>query len=289
MPASRQPSYPATAVRRFAVSPLQQAWLRELGLEKVWAARPAPQTASATALPIQRVKPTLQKQPAQSETDIAVKPVVRGRPAVRVKTPSVPNPVPIAREIDPLIATLDMTALRERVLSCDACGLHAGRRQAVFGTGVAPASWLIVGEAPGEQEDSQGLPFVGRSGQLLDAMLASVGRSRTSNVYIANVIKCRPPGNRNPRPEEIAACRPYLMRQIALLKPACIVVMGRFAAQTLLDTDAPISKLRGRLHSVKTDEGTDIPVVASYHPAYLLRSPLEKAKAWADLVMAAGL
>ena len=184
------------------------------------------------------------------------------------------------------VAQLDMTALREHVLACEACGLCAGRKNAVFGTGSQTASWLVVGEAPGEQEDRQGLPFVGRSGQLLDAMLASVGRSREQNVYIANVIKCRPPGNRNPKPEEIAACRPYLMRQIALLNPERILVVGRFAAQTLLNTDAPLGSLRGRMHTLKTEAGREIPVVVSYHPAYLLRSPHEKAKAWADLQLA---
>ncbi|MGN6455509.1 MAG: uracil-DNA glycosylase, partial [Achromobacter mucicolens] len=130
-------------------------------------------------------------------------------------------------------------------------------------------------------------PFVGRSGQLLDAMLAAVGMSRERDVFITNVIKCRPPGNRNPKPEEIAACSPYLMRQIALLKPERILVLGRFAAQTLLGTDATIGSLRGRVHHLNTDEGAQIPVVVSYHPAYLLRSPSEKARAWQDLKLAA--
>jgi len=155
--------------------------------------------------------------------------------------------------------------------------------------GAPSAHWLVVGEAPGEQEDRQGLPFVGRSGQLLDAMLASVGMSRKSNVYITNVIKCRPPGNRNPKPEEIAACSPYLRRQVNLLKPERIMVVGRFAAQTLLGTDATIGSLRGRVHTFKSDDGRAIPLVVSYHPAYLLRSPLEKARAWQDLRLAAGL
>jgi DNA polymerase len=127
---------------------------------------------------------------------------------------------------------------------------------------------------------------VGRSGQLLDAMLSSVSMSRERDVFITNVIKCRPPGNRNPKPEEIAACSPYLMRQIALLKPERILVLGRFAAQTLLGTDATIGSLRGRVHQLKTDEGREIPVIVSYHPAYLLRSPSEKARAWQDLRLA---
>ena len=161
-------------------------------------------------------------------------------------------------------ATLD--ELREQVVSCTACGLCQGRRHAVFGHGGQPARWLVVGEAPGEQEDRQGQPFVGRSGQLLDAMLSAVGMSRERDVFIANVIKCRPPGNRNPKPEEIAACSPYLMRQIELLKPERILVLGRFAAQTLLGTEATIGSLRGRVHQLKTDAGPQIPVIVSYHP-----------------------
>jgi len=276
MPGGSHPAGLPLSARRFVVSPLQRAWLRELGLEQVWTPTGAGAAASA---PVADSDPTRRAAPA-----------VRARPVTRVKTAATAN----TRMLDALcadqtdtVAALDLNALRERVLACEACSLHAGRKQAVFGTGALPASWLIVGEAPGEQEDKQGEPFVGRSGQLLDAMLATVGRSRKNNVYIANVIKCRPPGNRNPRPEEIAACRPYLLRQIALLKPECILVMGRFAAQTLLDTGEAISKLRGRLHTLKTEAGQEIPVVVSYHPAYLLRSPHEKAKAWADLRLAA--
>ncbi|ADP14822.1 uracil DNA glycosylase superfamily protein [Achromobacter xylosoxidans A8] len=190
-----------------------------------------------------------------------------------------PPPVPVAEAIRN--ATLE--EMHEQVVACAACGLCKGRRNAVFGHGGQPTRWLVVGEAPGEQEDRQGQPFVGRSGQLLDAMLSSVSMSRERDVFITNVIKCRPPGNRNPKPEEIAACSPYLMRQIALLKPERILVLGRFAAQTLLGTDATIGSLRGRIHQLKTDEGVEIPVVVSYHPAYLLRSPSEKARAWQDL------
>jgi len=185
----------------------------------------------------------------------------------------------------PDVNSLDFEQLREQVTGCTACGLCNGRRQAVFGDGARPARWMVVGEAPGEQEDRQGLPFVGRSGQLLDAMLAAVGMTRQEDVFIANVIKCRPPGNRNPKPEEIAACSPYLLRQIALLKPERILVLGRFAAQTLLGTDAAVGSLRGRVHTLRTD-GREIPVVVSYHPAYLLRSPNEKARSWKDLQLA---
>lgn len=193
--------------------------------------------------------------------------------------------VPVAEAVK----NANLDELREQVLACSACGLCQGRRHAVFGHGATPTRWLVVGEAPGEQEDRQGHPFVGRSGQLLDAMLAAVGMSRDTDVFITNVIKCRPPGNRNPKPEEIESCSPYLMRQIALLKPERILVLGRFAAQTLLGTDATIGSLRGRVHTLKTDQGVDIPVIVSYHPAYLLRSPSEKARAWQDLKLASRL
>jgi len=206
------------------------------------------------------------------------------RPAPKVETTEeAPPPIPVAEAVK----DLNLEQLGEQVLACAACGLCKGRRHAVSGQGAQPTRWLVVGEAPGEQEDRQGLPFVGRSGQLLDAMLSSVGMSRERDVFITNVIKCRPPGNRNPKPEEIAACSPYLMRQIALLKPERILVLGRFAAQTLLGTDATIGSLRGRVHQLKTDEGVQIPVIVSYHPAYMLRSPSEKARAWQDLRLAA--
>lgn len=206
------------------------------------------------------------------------------RPAPKVEVQeAAPPPIPVAEAIK----DADLEQLAAQVVACAACGLCKGRRHAVVGQGAQPTRWLVVGEAPGEQEDRQGQPFVGRSGQLLDAMLAAVGMSREQDVFITNVIKCRPPGNRNPKPEEIAACSPYLMRQIALLKPERILVLGRFAAQTLLGTDATIGSLRGRVHHLKTDEGAQIPVVVSYHPAYLLRSPSEKARAWQDLKLAA--
>ncbi|CAM4345212.1 uracil-DNA glycosylase [Bordetella muralis] len=200
--------------------------------------------------------------------------------------PAAPAPAPT---IEPVVAATDFDALREQVQQCTACGLCQGRRHAVFGMGARPARWMVVGEAPGEQEDRQGLPFVGRSGQLLDAMLSAVGMSREKDVFIANVIKCRPPGNRNPKPEEIAACSPYLKRQIELIRPERILVLGRFAAQTLLGTDATIGSLRGRQHVWTMDDGHRIPVVVSYHPAYLLRSPVEKARAWQDLQLAMAL
>lgn len=185
-------------------------------------------------------------------------------------------------------AGLDWAGLREAVAGCRLCALCETRRNTVFGVGDERAAWMVVGEAPGAEEDKVGEPFVGRAGQLLDAMLASVGRSRREGVFIANVLKCRPPENRNPLPEEAAKCAPYLRRQIELVSPALILVVGKIAAQALLDTEASIASLRGRVHRLRSGE-SDIPVVVTYHPAYLLRTPLDKAKAWADLRLACSL
>jgi DNA polymerase len=160
--------------------------------------------------------------------------------------------------------------------------LHAGRRQAVFGVGNHDADWLVIGEAPGAEEDARGEPFVGRAGALLNAMLRAIALPRES-VYIANVLKCRPPGNRDPRPEEVVTCLPYLRRQIELVAPRIILAVGRIAAQTLLGTDAPLGKLRGRVHRFGTGQ---VPLIVTYHPAYLLRTPREKRKAWEDLKFA---
>jgi uracil-DNA glycosylase family 4 len=186
------------------------------------------------------------------------------------------------------IAQLDWPALREAVAGCRACGLCESRRNTVFGVGHTEADWMIVGEAPGEQEDRQGQPFVGPAGQLLDAMLRACGRDRQAEdargVFIANVLKCRPPANRNPAPEEVVQCEPFLSRQVALVKPRLIIAMGRFAVQSLLKTTEPIGRLRGRVHRY---EG--VPVIVTYHPAYLLRTPVDKAKAWADLCLAMDL
>ena len=175
----------------------------------------------------------------------------------------------------------DWTRLEREVPACTACALHKSRTQTVLGVGDRNADWLLVGEAPGAEEDRLGEPFVGQAGRLLDNMLAAIGLARGENVYIANVLKCRPPGNRNPEPEEVARCSPYLVRQIELLRPRLIVAMGRFAAQTLLDSDASIASLRGRVHRYH-----GVPLVVTYHPAYLLRNLPDKAKAWADLLFA---
>ena len=171
--------------------------------------------------------------------------------------------------------------LKAAVSGCTKCGLHQTRTQTVFGVGDESADWMLIGEAPGAEEDRLGDPFVGQAGKLLDNMLAAIGLSRRENVYIANVLKCRPPGNRNPAPEEVAQCSPHLLQQIELIRPKLILAMGRFAAQTLLETGASISSLRGRVHRY-----AGVPLVVTYHPAYLLRTLEDKAKAWEDLVFA---
>jgi uracil-DNA glycosylase len=171
--------------------------------------------------------------------------------------------------------------LKAAVSGCMKCALHQTRTQTVFGVGDENAQWMLIGEAPGAEEDRLGAPFVGQAGKLLDNMLAALGLSREKNVYIANVLKCRPPGNRNPAPEEVEQCAPHLLQQIELVKPKLIVAMGRFAAQTLLKTDASISSLRGRVHRY-----AGVPLIVTYHPAYLLRTLEDKAKAWEDLVFA---
>jgi len=180
------------------------------------------------------------------------------------------------------IALPDWETLQAQVAACTACDLHKTRTQTVFGVGNRDAEWLIIGEAPGAEEDRKGEPFVGRAGQLLNAMLLAIGLKR-EHVYIANILKCRPPNNRDPRPEEVACCEPFLKRQVALLRPKIILAVGRIAAQNLLKTDTRIGALRGKRY---TYADTDIPVVVTYHPAYLLRSPKEKRKAWQDLLFA---
>jgi DNA polymerase len=176
----------------------------------------------------------------------------------------------------------DWTELRARVAACTRCGLHTTRTQTVFGVGSQQAQWLIVGEAPGAEEDARGEPFVGRAGQLLNAMLRAVGLAR-EQVYIANVLKCRPPGNRDPGGAESAECLPYLEQQIALLKPKIMLAVGRISAQNLLHSDAPLGRLRQQVHRFGISH---IPLIATYHPAYLLRTPADKRKAWEDLKFA---
>jgi DNA polymerase len=182
----------------------------------------------------------------------------------------------------PAPAPLDWSSLRQAVASCTRCPLHAGRTQTVFGVGSQAADWMIIGEAPGAEEDRRGEPFVGRAGKLLDEMLRAVGLSRDS-VFIANILKCRPPNNRDPAATEADACRSHLDRQVELVSPKLILAVGRIAAQQLLGSDEPVGRLRGRVHTLTKSE---IPVVVTYHPAYLLRTPLQKREAWKDLCLA---
>lgn len=224
----------------------------------------------------------------------AVTPVSRsapvGPPAIPLvaTSPSAPYLARPAAASDP-VASMDWSALRDAVAACTACRLCEGRRNTVFGVGHERAHLMVVGEAPGEQEDRQGEPFVGAAGKLLDRMLAALQLSREPGpperqVFIANTLKCRPPGNRNPEPDEMVKCEPYLKRQLALVQPKVILAMGRFAVQALLRSSEPIGRLRGRVH---TYEG--VPLVVTYHPAYLLRNLPDKARAWDDLCLAASV
>jgi len=179
------------------------------------------------------------------------------------------------------IAHADWERLRQMVSVCTACPLSLMRKQTVFGVGDEQADWLFIGEGPGAREDELGEPFVGQAGKLLDNMLQAISLSRDQDVYIANIVKCRPPGNRNPQDAEAEQCRPYLLRQITMIQPRLIVALGKVAAQNLLATNASIASLRGRLH-----EFSGIPLIITYHPAYLLRSLADKAKAWDDLCFA---
>jgi DNA polymerase len=229
----------------------------------------------ATDAPMSAVmEPPIQSGAQRPESVVPV-PTVLGHPA----SSGVPD-----------VSSMDWSALRLAVANCQACGLCESRTQTVFGVGHQQAHWMIVGEAPGEQEDRQGEPFVGKSGQLLDNMLRALGLSRSSldgvddpskQVFIANTLKCRPPGNRNPLPQELTECQPYLVRQIELVQPKIILAMGRFAVQSLLRTTDPIGKLRGRVHQFQ-----GVPLIVTYHPAYLLRNLEDKAKAWDDLCLA---
>jgi uracil-DNA glycosylase family 4 len=216
-------------------------------------------------------------------------------PAVEESSPVRPEPQPSESEgagvlsVSGDIASLDWSALRQAVAACRACALCESRKQTVFGVGHAQARLMIVGEAPGEQEDLQGEPFVGPAGKLLDNMLRAIGLARDATeperaVFICNTLKCRPPRNRNPEPAESARCAPYLERQIALVRPKLLLAMGRFAAQSLLGSDEAIGKLRGRVH-----QRAGVPVIVTYHPAYLLRTLADKARAWDDLCLAASV
>jgi uracil-DNA glycosylase len=207
-------------------------------------------------------------------------------PPTHVVAPPVQEaPVPAASAAASPVAALDWAELEQRVRHCTACELYRTRTRPVFGVGNVHAQWMVIGEAPGADEDRQGEPFVGRAGQLLNSMLKAMGLAR-EQIYIANVLKSRPPGNRDPKPEEVRACIPYLFRQIELINPRLLLCVGRIAAHSLLNTDTPIGKLRGKLHALDTGGPTSRPLIVTYHPAYLLRSPAEKRKAWSDLVLA---
>lgn len=231
----------------------REQFLREMGLGPVWKLRrvSAPLPVEELATPIPADHGLLPDSARPSE------------PAIAATTSLAPM------AWDELAAT---------VAACRQCRLCETRKQAVLGVGDVNADWLFVGEGPGAEEDERGEPFVGQAGKLLDSMMAAIGLKRGQGVYIANAVKCRPPENRTPAPEEIAACRPYLERQIELIKPKLIVALGRPAAQTLLQTDVKIAAARGKLHDYH-----GIPLIVTYHPAYLLRTLLDKAKAWEDL------
>jgi uracil-DNA glycosylase len=243
--------------------------LIELGLSPTWRRRdvqPALSPATIAAIP---ASPTAREEAAAATHSARI--------------PATPTTTSVADEQvrSERIAGLQWSEFAADVAGCTACGLCRTRKKTVPGVGDIGADWLFVGEAPGAEEDAKGEPFVGQAGRLLDSMLAALKLARGNNVYIANVLKCRPPNNRTPEPLEAEACRPYLERQIALLKPRIIVALGKSAASLLLHTDATIASLRGRLH----DYG-GVPLVVTYHPAYLLRSLNDKAKAWEDLLFA---
>jgi uracil-DNA glycosylase family 4 len=271
----------------------QQAMLRAMGIT-VWAppAPPALDDAPVAALvgPADEPPPVdlVARRPVQPEpTPTGAQPLAAARPPAAMMSPTAAASSP--RAAMDSVAAMDWPSLRAAIAGCQACKLCESRTQTVFGVGHPNAHWMIVGEAPGEQEDLKGEPFVGAAGQLLDAMLAALGLSRNDGpaeqqVFIANTLKCRPPRNRNPEPDELARCEPFLRRQIELVQPRIILAMGRFALQLLLRSDEAVGRLRGRVHQY---EG--VPLVVTYHPAYLLRQPADKAKAWEDLCLAASV
>lgn len=276
----------------------QRAMLQEMDVRVWWPAATdtvVPALAAALPAPSPRAQTPLLADGA-SEKSITPENVANYSYRTRATDTKVQHFLP---KIIVGIDAMPWPALQHAVATCQACKLCEGRKNTVFGVGQAPTDpgaapqvdWLIVGEAPGENEDRTGEPFVGQAGKLLDNMLKAMGQGRHRNVYIANVIKCRPPGNRNPEVGEVAQCEPYLRRQIELLQPKIILAMGRFAVNSLLQASMPdvhklpLGKLRGQVHSYAS-AGRNVPVIATYHPAYLLRNLPEKAKAWADLCLA---
>lgn len=250
-------------------------FLEALGIGVEWVPR-----GGAPAAPDAHAEPSAVALAADAA--VAAEAIPAAEAAAHDMAAAVSMPTPLSRTArEDEIAALEWAPLQTAVSGCMACQLCETRTQTVFGVGDPQAEWMLIGEAPGENEDLRGEPFVGQAGKLLDNMLASLSLARGRNVFIANVLKCRPPGNRNPEPAEVEQCEPYLRRQIALIRPKVIVVLGRFAAQSLLRTTTPIGKLRGTVHRY---EG--IPVVVTYHPAYLLRTLSDKARAWEDLCLA---
>src|SRR5687767_873873 len=215
------------------------------------------------------------------EADVANRVEVASAPVVVAQTKPAADTPAGTDDRRSSIMRMDWTQRKAAVAGCTACALHVKRNKTVFGVGDENADWLFVGEGPGADEDAQGEPFVGQAGKLLDSMLAAIQLKRGANVYIANIVKCRPPGNRNPEPKEALQCEPYLHRQIDLIRPKLIVALGKVAASNLLATDASIASMRGRLHRYR-----GIPLIVTYHPAYLLRTLADKAKAWEDLCFA---
>ena len=266
----------------------QTALLGAMGL-RLWNAPASKAEVPAAPALLPTTPPARERTPATSAPAV---PAPLAASAVPVAAPvSAPLSAPFYTPVSTHeLQSLDWTALRSTVAACRACGLCESRSQTVFGSGHPQAHWMVVGEAPGEQEDLEGEPFVGPSGQLLDRMLAALKLTRAAGgpeppsqrVFIANTLKCRPPRNRNPTAAEMAQCEPFLVRQIELLKPRLILAMGRFAVQALLRSDEPIGKLRGRVHRYQ-----GVPLVVTYHPAYLLRNLPDKARAWEDLCLAA--
>jgi uracil-DNA glycosylase len=259
-------------------------YLRELELWPIFALQKRVTNSAAVASltsPASIAKedaPVVSTRPVMRETAREAPVVPVARPARLAPVPTAaPAPVPADPARAARIANLDWTALANEVAACNACGLCKQRKQAVFGVGAQSAPWLLVGEGPGAEEDQQGEPFVGQAGKLLDATLTAMKLQRGREVYIANVVKCRPPGNRTPSTDEALACAPFLDRQIALIKPKLIVALGKTAVMRLTGSEASMASLRGSLHEYR-----GIPVVATYHPAYLLRNLPEKLKAWED-------
>ncbi len=252
---------------------LRRQYLEAMGIQ-AWVRRgPAGEAA---------VVPEVEAQPASATPKIAA--VADFSAMTDLQSPA-KRPESCGPETLGDVASLGWEELQARVAGCTACPLHTTRTQTVFGVGNREAELMVIGEAPGADEDRQGEPFVGRAGQLLNAMLQAIGLQREA-VYIANILKCRPPGNRDPLPEEVAHCEPFLLRQIELVRPRVILAVGRVSAQNLLHTAETVGKLRGRTHRLGE---AGIPVVVTYHPAYLLRSPDQKGKAWQDLLTVIGI